>query len=138
MENFTPISAFFGGGLIGLAAFTLFYFNRQICGISGIVEGLLPPLPADVAWRLWLVLGLLTGGFILFFLYPEAFEFTIQEPLSLMFLGGLLVGVGTRLGKGCTSGHGVCGIGRLSRRSLVATIIFFVTAVVTATLRSIL
>lgn len=132
MENFTPISGLIGGCLIGLAAILIMYFNHQICGISGIFESILPPLEKNYHWKAFFILGLFTAGVILRFTYPVAFDFLIQESYVFIFFCGFLVGSGSRLGKGCTSGHGVCGIGRGSKRSVVATIIFFLTGLITA------
>lgn len=134
MEQFTPISGFVGGCLIGFAAIALLFFNRKICGISGMVAGMLPPYSEESRWQVSFLGGLLTGGFLLHFIYPQAFEFTLQTSLPVTLVAGFLVGFGSRLGMGCTSGHGVCGMGRLAPRSIVATLIFLVTAMVTATL----
>ena len=123
-----------GGALIGGAAASLMLFKGRIAGISGIFSGLLKPSPGDTAWRLAFVLGLVGGGFILQFVYAEALVDTLQRPLWVMGLGGLLVGFGVRMGSGCTSGHGVCGMGRLSPRSLAATATFTLTAMLAATL----
>lgn len=133
LENFTPVSAIIGGALIGLSALGLLAYNRQICGVSGMIEGCLPPVADDVDWRSSFLFGLIIGGLMLSVHYPEAFDFTIPSSLWTIFLGGFLVGVGSRVGRGCTSGHGVCGIGRLSKRSIIATGIFLVTAIITAT-----
>lgn len=133
LTNFTPVSAFFGGALIGLAAIGLLAYNRQICGISSIIEGCLPPFAKDYQWRAAFLLGLLTGGLMLSVHYPDAFDFEIFHSHWTILFGGFLVGVGARLGRGCTSGHGVCGIGRLSRRSIITTVVFLITAIVTAT-----
>lgn len=134
MENFTPFSGFLGGILIGLAAIGLLKFNRQICGISGIAQGCIPPLVADSIWRCFFIAGLLCGGLILRYAYPVAFDFTLDHSAFYFALSGILVGFGTRLGKGCTSGHGICGIGRLAPRSLLATAIFFIVAILTRTI----
>lgn len=118
------LSPLIGGALIGLAAATLLLLNGQIAGISGIVGGLLRPRPHDVGWRMAFVTGLLAGGAALAAWRPEAMGAPIAQPTALFVLAGLLVGAGTRLGNGCTSGHGVCGVGRGSVRSLVATATF--------------
>lgn len=110
-----------GGVLIGLSATLLILFNGRIAGISGIFGGLLQPQKGDIQWRLYFVAGLIGGGAILMLFMPEAFVYDIDRSLPLLVVGGLLVGVGTKLGSGCTSGHGVCGIGRLSGRSMAAT-----------------
>jgi len=125
-----PVNALVGGLLIGAAAVALLYFLGRIAGISGIVWGAVSG-QADNSWRWLFLLGLLAGP-LLFHLgtaspYPAASPLPWWQALA----GGLLVGFGTRLGSGCTSGHGVCGIGRLSSRSLVATVTFMLTGIVT-------
>lgn len=136
MENFTPISALIGGIIIGLAAIGLLYFNQQICGISGILEGTLPPVEQNSDWRYAFIGGLLCGGLILAYFHPIAFDFTVDRSIAYVVTSGLLVGFGTRLGKGCTSGHGVCGVARLAPRSLLATAVFFAVAIITRTILS--
>jgi uncharacterized membrane protein YedE/YeeE len=124
MMEFTPVSSFAGGVLIGAAASLLLVASGRIAGISGIVGGLLDRPKGDVAWRVAFVAGLVTGGGVLRGLMPGAIGApAVASPLVLVS-AGLLVGFGTRLGNGCTSGHGVCGVSRLSRRSLVATGVF--------------
>ena len=124
MENFTPIASLIGGILIGLSASAMLLFNGKIAGISGIVGGLVAFKKNDTAWRVAFVAGLVTGGFILRLLAPEAFKFGIARSGGALILAGFMVGLGARVGNGCTSGHGVCGISRFSVRSIVATIIF--------------
>lgn len=126
MENFTPVASLIGGILIGLSASAMLLLNGKIAGISGIVGGLVGLRKNDTLWRLAFVAGLVTGGFILRLLAPQAFEFGIIRSEGALVLGGLMVGLGARLGNGCTSGHGVCGISRFSPRSIVATVIFIV------------
>jgi uncharacterized membrane protein YedE/YeeE len=129
MTNFTPVSAAIGGALIGLAAVLLTLFTGRIAGISGIFGGCLNLSSGDKGWRIAFIAGLilapLAGGLVGF---PLAAP---EMPASYVVIvaAGLLVGFGTRLGGGCTSGHGICGIARLSPRSIVATAIFMVTAV---------
>lgn len=129
--NFTPVSGFAGGLLIGAAASLLLWLNGRIAGISGIVNGALARPGSETTWRWLFLAGLLGGAAIEFWLIPahRAFESGLSWPMFL--LAGVLVGVGTRLGGGCTSGHGVCGLGRLSMRSLVATVTFIATGVLT-------
>ena len=115
-----------GGALIGLSASLLLLLNGRIAGISGIVGGLLAPQRGDVAWRGFFLAGLLSGGGVLLMLRPEVFG-TAPVPSALVLLAGVLVGFGTRLGGGCTSGHGVCGISRFQKRSMVATLTFLLT-----------
>lgn len=134
MESFTPYSALLGGALIGLAAFLLLLINRQICGISGMVEGCLPPVAKDFSWRLFFILGLISGGLILYAYHPLAFTFEVEGSLGYIFTAGFLVGLGSRWGRGCTSGHGLCGIGRLQPRSIISTVVFLIAAIATATL----
>ena len=118
------LSPLFGGALIGLAAASLLLLHGQIAGISGIVGGLLRARPRDVGWRIAFLMGLLAGGAALAVWRPGTLGPPLAQPASVFVLAGLLVGAGTRLGNGCTSGHGVCGIARGSVRSLVATATF--------------
>ncbi len=120
-----------GGVLIGISAALLLWWTGRVAGISGIIAGLLRPLSGEIAWRITFLGGLLAGGVILAVLYPEALVVSAPGSLALVACAGGLVGFGTRLGSGCTSGHGVCGIGRFSARSLVATVTFIATGVVT-------
>jgi uncharacterized protein len=131
IENFTPISALLGGVLIGTAATLLLLLNGRIAGVSGIAGGLLKAAPGDAAWRVLFVLGLVIGAGAYALVSPRPVEIRIAASWPILVLGGLLVGFGTQLGRGCTSGHGVCGIARLSPRSIVATLVFMVTAGVT-------
>lgn len=121
--NFTPWHALGGGALIGLASAVLVLGSGRIAGISGIVGGLMHPRAGDKLWRVLFVLGLLVAPslYALFATVPQA---TIDASWLTLVVAGLLVGVGTRYGSGCTSGHGVCGLSRLSVRSLVATLSF--------------
>jgi uncharacterized protein len=131
VENFTPISGLIGGLLIGFAAALLLLLNGRISGISGIVGGLLSPKSGDAGWRVVFVAGLLLGAFIYMLATGSAIPVMMQASLPIIVVAGLLVGFGTRLGSGCTSGHGVCGIARLSRRSIVATSVFMGVAILT-------
>jgi uncharacterized membrane protein YedE/YeeE len=130
-ESFTPLASLLGGALIGLAASALLWLDGKVAGISGIVGGLLSPSRGEVGWRVAFVAGLLTGGLALRRALPSAFTISIAEPLPLVLAAGVLVGFGTRLGNGCTSGHGVCGLSRGSARSLIATATFMVTGLLT-------
>lgn len=129
MEHFTPVSAAIGGAMIGLSAAILWVMMGRIAGISGILGGL-AGWPADHAWRIAFLLGLLAGPFIAIAATGWPTVIT-QAGNGTLIVAGLLVGVGTRLGGGCTSGHGVCGIARLSRRSITATLVFMAAAAVT-------
>lgn len=130
----TPVSALAGGVLIGLAAALLLVLNGRIAGISGILGGLLQPAASDNAWRVCFLLGLVAAPWMYsqVFVLPEA---QVSQGANLLIIAGLLVGFGTRLGGGCTSGHGVCGIARLSPRSIVATMIFMAMAMLTVYFR---
>jgi uncharacterized membrane protein YedE/YeeE len=129
MEHFTPVPALAGGILIGLSSSLLLVLDGKIAGISGIVGGLLRPAPGDTAWRATFVVGLLLGGLALRSVQPAVFGESVA-PLGIVALAGVLVGFGTRLGNGCTSGHGVCGNSRASVRSMVATVTFIVAGAV--------
>ena len=131
--NFTPIPAFIGGALIGLSAALLLWMQGRIAGISGIAGGIIYPEKGDMDWRIVFVIGLVLGGFIYQWIGVGAgvahIEAVVNTPM--LIIAGLLVGVGTTIGTGCTSGHGICGLARRSPRSLVATLTFMVTALVT-------
>jgi uncharacterized protein len=131
MENFTPVSALVGGLLIGGSATLLLWLNGRIAGISNIARGVFEWQPGDVAWRLLFLGGLVAGAGLYSALFGNAPVPRAKFPVWLLGAGGVLVGFGTALGSGCTSGHGVCGLGRLSVRSLVATSIFLVTGILT-------
>lgn len=122
-NTFTPGASLAGGLLIGVAAAALVLFNGRIAGISGIVAGLLPPRAKGSAWRALFVLGLLIAP-LLYALVATLPAVHIDAGYPEIVLAGLLVGVGTRYGAGCTSGHGVCGLSRFSLRSAVATVCF--------------
>ena len=133
-NHFTPLTALAGGVLIGIAAAMFVLLNGRIAGISGVLGGLLRPVKGDSAWRVAFVLGLL-GAPLVYLLFAALPRPQIDAGYGALILAGLLVGMGTRYGSGCTSGHGVCGLSRLSPRSLVATAAFmgagFVTVFVT-------
>jgi uncharacterized protein len=131
VENFTPVSGLVGGLLIGLSTALMMLFNGKIAGISGIVGGLLARKASEVGWRAVFVAGLLLGAFIYLLATGGTLPINIQASLPVLVIAGLLVGFGTRLGSGCTSGHGVSGIARFSKRSIVATLTFFAAAIVT-------
>jgi len=128
IEGFTPLSALVGGALIGAAATMLLLLNGRIAGVSGIAGGLVRPVPGDVLWRALFVAGLVAGAGAYGFVSPEPVAIRIDATLPVLVIGGILVGYGTQLGRGCTSGHGVCGMARLSPRSMVATLVFMASA----------
>jgi uncharacterized membrane protein YedE/YeeE len=123
-QHFTPWSSLLGGILIGAAAALLVLANGRVAGISGILSGLLVPRRSDVAWRAAFVVGLLAASLLVSPLTPR-----IEAGTGMLALAGLLVGLGTCFGSGCTSGHGVCGLARLSPRSLVATLAFMLAGI---------
>ena len=124
------INALFGGVIIGIAVSLMLLWNGRVTGISGIINGTLSPLKGDTGWRVLFIIGLLLGGLALKVLNPNIFSGNLETDTWTTVVAGLLVGFGTILGSGCTSGHGVCGISRMSVRSLVATIIFISAGVV--------
>lgn len=117
------LMALYGGILIGIAAAVMLFFNGRIMGVSGIFNGLFRFQKNDVFWRVSFILGMLIGGMVIYDVNPSVFDQPDFKPVRLIF-AGLLVGIGTAMSSGCTSGHGICGITRLSLRSLVATICF--------------
>lgn len=123
MADFTPVPALLGGILIGGSASLLWLGNGRVAGVSGVLGGLMPPVAGDAGWRAAFVGGLLAGGALLAVAAPAALGPAVVPPAQVA-VAGLLVGVGTRLGNGCTSGHGVCGLSRGSGRSLAATLTF--------------
>jgi hypothetical protein len=131
MENFTPVSGLVGGLLLGLAATMLLLLNGRISGISSIVGGLLAPKNSEVGWRVVFLVGLLFGAFGYVLATGGALPVEMQASMPILIVAGLLVGFGTRLGSGCTSGHGLCGISRLSKRSIIASAVFFGVAMLT-------
>ena len=130
MDHFTPLASGAGGILIGLSATILLLFNGRVAGISGIFAGAVIPA-GDARWRLAFVGGLLAGGLAMYLLYPQLFVVDYDRTLPMVIAAGLIVGLGTRMGSGCTSGHGVCGLARLSPRSLAATATFMGVAAAT-------
>ena len=120
-----------GGMIIGIASLGLLYFSGRIAGISGVLAGLISPRTTSLGWRAAFLLGLIGGGLVAYAVSPSAFGAPASLSPYVWGAGGVLVGIGTRISGGCTSGHGVCGIGRLSRRSMVATAVFMATGVAT-------
>ncbi len=131
MENFTPIASLLGGVLIGFAALILLAFNGHIAGVTGVARGVLTPKQNDTLWRVVFLLGLVVGPFVFQAVSGETIASTITSSTPILVIGGLLVGFGTSMGNGCTSGHGICGLGRISKRSMAATGAFMATAIVT-------
>ncbi len=125
--DFTPIPALLGGLILGIAAVLYVVLHGRILGISGIVSGLLHPQKDDYLWRLALVFGLLTAPFWAMVLFEVALYPVIDASWPGLIVAGLLVGFGSTYGSGCTSGHGICGLSRLSPRSLVATVTFMLS-----------
>ncbi len=128
------IHALLGGGLIGIAVSLMLLLNGRVTGISGIISGLLRPTSFDKAWRLFFLGGLLLGGLCLKVFMPASVESHLNYSNLRIAIAGLLVGIGTVLGGGCTSGHGICGVSRLSTRSILATILFLSFGIFTVTL----
>jgi len=134
MANFTPVSAAIGGALIGLAAVLLMLFTGRIAGVSGIFGGLLNPQNSDRAWRVAFIAGLILAPLSAALVGQAVPMPQLPKSFIVIAVAGLLVGFGTRLGSGCTSGHGICGIARLSPRSIAATMIFMVAAIIVVAL----
>ena len=128
--NFTPISSFIGGLLIGIAVVIFFVSNGKLAGVSGIVNNVLTKNQSRIINLLFL-LGLILGPLTYMFFFKITLPFVMTSSLSIIIFGGLLVGIGTKIGSGCTSGHGVCGISRFSVRSILATILFMLSAIIT-------
>jgi uncharacterized membrane protein YedE/YeeE len=128
--SFTPWSAVIGGAIIGVAAAMFALVNGRIAGISGIIGGLVRPTYPDLAWRVAFVLGLLLAP-VIYSRIATLPSIEIDANYPTLIVAGLLVGVGTRYGAGCTSGHGVCGVSRMAPRSLVATLAFMAAGFVT-------
>lgn len=130
MTDFTPFQSLFGGALIGLAAVLLMALHGRIAGMTGILSGVIPPLAADWQWRAAFLAGAIVAPLI-YLLAGGAIAFSVPVSTGALIVGGLLVGVGVTFGNGCPSGHGVCGLARLSPRSLAAVLTFMAAAFVT-------
>ncbi|ASK53361.1 TPA: YeeE/YedE family protein [Vibrio cholerae] len=130
-----PWDSLIGGMLLGISATLMLLMNGKIAGISGILTGLLTPKSRDFAWRLLFVVGMVSGGVMGVRLFGHHVPTDFGVSGIVLATAGLLVGVGTRLANGCTSGHGICGIGRFSKRSIVATCVFMVVAAITVFVR---
>lgn len=129
--NFTPLISLLGGALIGLATTLFLLFLGKIAGISGITRGLFTAKKNDRQWRLFFLIGMLAGGAIITLISPEMTAKSFTLPPIKTSIAAILVGVGTTLGGGCTSGHGICGLSRFSKRSIVATITFMAFGMLT-------
>jgi hypothetical protein len=129
--NFTPLPALIGGALIGLAAALLWWMLGRVAGVSSILGNVVAEPGTDSAWRVAFLAGLLAAGLGAVLLVPGAVHFDLTAGAGQLLIAGVLVGFGTQMGGGCTSGHGVCGIGRLSVRSIVATVCFMSSAMLT-------
>ncbi|OCW56449.1 YeeE/YedE family protein [Hoeflea olei] len=125
--SFTPVMSFAGGVLIGLAAVLLMAVNGRIAGMTGILAGIIPPLSSDWAWRLAFLAGAAVAPVVMI-AAGGVIDYAVPVSLPVLAIGGLIVGIGVYFGAGCTSGHGVCGIARLSPRSIAATLTFMLTA----------
>lgn len=131
MENY--IFPLIGGSIIGIAVSLMLYLNGRVTGVSGIISGALSRPKGDSAWRLNFILGLILGGMALKLIYPQSLSSQLDREIPWVITAGLLVGFGTVMGSGCTSGHGICGLSRFSPRSLVATIVFMAFGILSAT-----
>jgi uncharacterized membrane protein YedE/YeeE len=131
MENFTPVSALIGGLLIGFAAVILLLFNGRIMGVTGITGGVLQPQRQDLLWRLLFLASLAAAPILYSWAMAEPVAIEVTGSLPALIAGGFLVGFGACVGSGCTSGHGVCGLGRFSKRSLTVTVTFMITSIAT-------
>jgi uncharacterized membrane protein YedE/YeeE len=132
--EFTPWSSLLGGALIGAAASSMLLLQGRVAGISGVVGGLFGPRAGDIGWRVAFLGGLVTAGMGASLLAPQSLAVDLARAPWMLVLAGLLVGVGTRLGNGCTSGHGVCGLSRGSPRSLASVLTFMLTGAAVAVL----
>jgi uncharacterized protein len=130
MTEFTPFQSLFGGVLIGLSAVLLMAFHGRVAGMTGILSGVIPPVPADWRWRAAFLAGAAVAP-VLYLLAGGTIAFHVPVTTGALIFGGLLVGIGVNFGGGCPSGHGVCGIARLSPRSIVAVLTFMATAFAT-------
>src|SRR5690606_6137360 len=132
MTEFTPLASLLGGAMIGLAAILLMAFHGRIAGMTGILSGLLPPLSNDWAWRAAFIAGVIVApALIIIVAGASTVPFESPVPPPWLIIGGLIVGIGVHFGGGCTSGHGVCGLARLSPRSIAATLIFMASTALT-------
>lgn len=131
MTEFTPLMSLVGGTLIGLSAVLLMAFNGRIAGMTGILTGMLPPVSNDWPWRVAFIAGAIAAPILVVSLSSQTIGFDSPVPTPWLAISGLIVGVGVYFGSGCTSGHGVCGMARLSPRSIAATAVFMATTAAT-------
>jgi hypothetical protein len=131
MPNFTPVSALIGGLLIGFSAMILLLFNGRILGVTGITGGILQPQRKDLLWRVLFLSSVAMAPVLYSAVTTKPILIEVTDSLPTLIIGGFLVGFGACAGSGCTSGHGICGLGRLSKRSLVVTMTFMATSIVT-------
>ncbi len=131
MENFTPVSALLGGALIGLSVSLLLLLNGRMAGISGIMNGVFSAPKKEEMWRAIFLVGLILGAVIFQLITNDSLQLRENYPVLLIIIGGFLVGFGTRMGSGCTSGHGICGIANFSVRSITATVTFMASGGIT-------
>jgi uncharacterized membrane protein YedE/YeeE len=134
VHDFTPIHAIVGGALIALSLAIMLVTTGRIAGLSGIFAGFVAGTRGDGSWRAWFIAGMMLVGVAFAVVEPATFDAGARIPLWGVAIAGVLVGVGTRMSNGCTSGHGLCGMSRLSKRSIVATMTFFAIGVATATI----
>lgn len=138
MHDFTPAQALIGGVLIATSLAVMLITTGRIAGLSGIFAGFLAPKTGDWTWRAWFIAGALVVGAAFQIARPETFDAGARVPLWMVGLSGALVGLGVRASNGCTSGHGLCGMSRFSKRSVIATLTFFAIGVATATITGVL
>jgi hypothetical protein len=138
MHDFTPVQALVGGALIATSLAIMLITTGRIAGLSGIFAGFIAGRRGDWAWRAWFIAGMLIVGIGFAIVRPQTFDHDARIPLWAVALSGAVVGLGTRASNGCTSGHGLCGMSRLSKRSIIATCVFFAFGVATATLSGVL
>ncbi|MGJ8528446.1 YeeE/YedE family protein [Maritalea sp.] len=131
MTEFTPLEAILGGSLIGLASVLLMAFHGRIAGMTGILAGMLPPVQADWPWRASFLFGAVLGPVVVSTITGTPVPFENPVSIGAVIVGGIIVGLGVNYGSGCTSGHGVCGMARLSLRSIAATATFMAATFVT-------
>lgn len=130
MTEFTPWASLGGGALIGIAAILLMALHGRVAGMTGILSGIIPPLGTDWSWRLAFLVGAIAAPPI-YLLFGGTISFAVPVSTGALIIGGLIVGIGVFFGSGCTSGHGVCGMARVSPRSIAATCVFMIATFIT-------